>query len=105
MFASSKCVILRSEATKNLVFGKQVTRDAKNETLRLRLRVTIAGRQSINTKQGDHRIWQLEKEKCWLLLVSIIARCRLHGVLGASYTGGLGVLDYIPNKHFSDTLL
>ena len=48
---------------KNLVFGKQVTRDAKNETLRLRLRVTIAGRQSINTKQGDHRIWQLGKKK------------------------------------------
>jgi hypothetical protein len=63
MFASSKGVILRSEATKNLVFGKQVTRDAKNETLRLRLRVTIAGRQSINTKQGDHRIWQLGKRK------------------------------------------
>jgi hypothetical protein len=43
MLSDSKGVILRSKATKNPVFSKQGTCHVKNETFRLRLRVTVVG--------------------------------------------------------------
>jgi flavodoxin len=54
VLGGSKGVILRSEATKNLVYGGQGARHSKNETLRLRLRVTIVSGHLINTERGDY---------------------------------------------------